>query len=290
MPARLTVHDPDGAAQEYWLEPDGGFVFGRGEGADIRVRDGSISRHHLRIDVEPGRCRIEDLGSKNGLLVDGEAVGRHVCERLAWLQAGDLLLELEPCTAEVVQIGRARRMQRTQRSQTLRISAGPADQGFLGQCLEAVAELSECEHTALVLPDGSGFRVVEVRDATATVVAPSGFRGSHAALRRAVASRAPVVVNDLRRDAQLAGRQSVLQGGILSLMVLPLLDDGSVSGLLYADRRGPGQPITAFDLDLVAAFAERMSLWLAARRCLATLESWPEVVDAAAAPSSAAAA
>lgn len=63
------------------LEPPG-LVIGRGSEADLRVDDPGISRRHVEIrveagaDGEPPRLTAIDLGSTNGLLVDGERVQR----------------------------------------------------------------------------------------------------------------------------------------------------------------------------------------------------------------------
>lgn len=55
-----------------------GFTIGRGADADLRVNDPSISRVHARIDVEgygaERRLTITDLGSTNGVQVDGRAI------------------------------------------------------------------------------------------------------------------------------------------------------------------------------------------------------------------------
>lgn len=290
MPARLIVHDPEGAALEFWLERDGEFVFGRGQDADLRVQDASVSRHHLRFHLRPEGCLVSDLDSKNGLIVHGERVASLEIDRHVWMQVGDLLLEVEPCSAEIVEIGRARRQQRTLRSRTLQVSRAPQDRGFLAECLDAVAALAECDHAALVLPDGEQFRVLAATGVSMQAAERPGFSGSLAALRRATAQQQSVVINDVQIDVQLAARQSVLRAGIRSVMVLPLMHDGVVQGLMYADRRKPGAPITDFDLEVAAAFVERMSLWLVAQRSLASIASWPPMGDASSMLGSAAAA
>ena len=57
-----------------------GLTIGRGVDADLRINDPGISRNHARISVsESGgqqRIVIEDLGSTNGIVVDGQRV-RH---------------------------------------------------------------------------------------------------------------------------------------------------------------------------------------------------------------------
>ena len=74
------------ASQQLVLEVGGvrhplvppGLVIGRGSNADLRVNDPGVSRRHAMISVsgplENRTIRIEDLGSTNGIVVDGSRV------------------------------------------------------------------------------------------------------------------------------------------------------------------------------------------------------------------------
>ena len=57
-----------------------GVVVGRGSDASLRINDPSISRRHVEFKVPGGRgtpdVYVEDLGSTNGMLVDGQDVSR----------------------------------------------------------------------------------------------------------------------------------------------------------------------------------------------------------------------
>ena len=52
----------------------GEVVLGRATGATVRLSDDGVSRNHAKLIVESGQVRIEDLGSANGTLVNGERV------------------------------------------------------------------------------------------------------------------------------------------------------------------------------------------------------------------------
>ncbi|WP_242336457.1 FHA domain-containing protein [Anaeromyxobacter sp. SG66] len=54
-------------------------VLGRGRAADIRVRDAQASRRHARLRLDAEGAFIEDLGSKNGLRVNGMRLERLPC-------------------------------------------------------------------------------------------------------------------------------------------------------------------------------------------------------------------
>lgn len=80
--------DPSAQRSRLVLEVNGvrhpltppGFTIGRGSTADLRINDPGISREHARIEVgdADGRLRLQivDLGSTNGITVDGQRVTR----------------------------------------------------------------------------------------------------------------------------------------------------------------------------------------------------------------------
>ncbi|NOJ95293.1 sigma 54-interacting transcriptional regulator [Corallococcus coralloides] len=56
------------------LPREGAVVVGRAVGADVVVEDASVSRQHARVAVAEGEVFISDLGSHNGVRVNGERV------------------------------------------------------------------------------------------------------------------------------------------------------------------------------------------------------------------------
>ncbi len=59
--------------QEYPL-PEGDHIIGRGQDVAVHLYTPLMSRHHARIRVRGNQLTLEDLGSKNGTLVNGERV------------------------------------------------------------------------------------------------------------------------------------------------------------------------------------------------------------------------
>ena len=51
-------------------------ILGRGEEADIVVDDALVSRQHARFRVSELAVEVEDLGSRNGIAVDGTRISR----------------------------------------------------------------------------------------------------------------------------------------------------------------------------------------------------------------------
>lgn len=74
-----------GARQRKYRIEQGTMTIGRGKENDIRLRHHFISRYHAQILTDADGSIIEDLGSKNGVLVNAEPVDRRR------LQDGDLV-------------------------------------------------------------------------------------------------------------------------------------------------------------------------------------------------------
>jgi two-component system cell cycle response regulator len=56
---------------------EGDTVIGRSHRADVRIDDDSISRMHVKMSLYGTKVGIEDLGSSNGTLVNGERISAH---------------------------------------------------------------------------------------------------------------------------------------------------------------------------------------------------------------------
>lgn len=78
-----------------------GLVVGRGTEADLRINDPGVSRRHVEFTVR-GETDIEvtDLGSTNGMLVDGARMGRARLRDGATVKIGHTTMTLHLLTGE----------------------------------------------------------------------------------------------------------------------------------------------------------------------------------------------
>jgi transcriptional regulator with GAF, ATPase, and Fis domain len=262
---------------------------GRTADCDFRIDHPSVSRAHAELAWQDGDWRLRDLGSKNGSFVDGVRTPSAVLGGHAWLRFGDVSCEFE--TLSEAAATSAEQRQTLARANSLILIEGLARHTALPDLLQetvrAAVELADCERGFLLLCRPGGLEVAASHGIALPALRGSDFRGSVGAVQRALASGEAVVVNDNSGDLELSGRASVIAGGLGALVCLPLLADGEAVGLVYADSRRPGARITRMDLDLLRAFAERASLWIAARRGIEALSSlappapdWADIVDA----------
>lgn len=68
----LVIKNPDGSQQEQDVSEQ--LTIGRGEGNDLILSEGGVSRKHARFFLEGEAFMVEDAGSSNGTFVDGEKI------------------------------------------------------------------------------------------------------------------------------------------------------------------------------------------------------------------------
>jgi len=84
------------AAGTEWIVDASFARLGSGEDVDIQVHDPSVSRHHAVFRLTPQGWAVEDLNSKNGVLVDGVRVGTGYLRLDSRIQLGTTLLLFTP--------------------------------------------------------------------------------------------------------------------------------------------------------------------------------------------------
>jgi serine phosphatase RsbU (regulator of sigma subunit) len=76
----LSIFDPEGRRTTHALT-DAGVVIGRSADVELRLDHAMVSRRHAEIRrLADGKWTLQDLGSRNGTMVNGKAVGQCVLE------------------------------------------------------------------------------------------------------------------------------------------------------------------------------------------------------------------
>jgi hypothetical protein len=77
--ARLSLLEGETPVKEFVLKP-GASVIGRLAQSDIQLPSSDVSRRHAQVTFGPEGCFVSDLGSENGVAVNGKRVEKHRLE------------------------------------------------------------------------------------------------------------------------------------------------------------------------------------------------------------------
>lgn len=282
MPARLSVFFPDRPVRRRILADGEGCLIGRGDGCGLPLDDSRVSRRHARLAPVAGGWRVEDLGSKNGTLVDGEPPSDRPLPDFAWLTLGGLPVRFEALSDDDRRLAVERDRERWHTSVLMQRRIDPSGglEPVLEQTLAAVIGLCEAERAGVVLvgADG-GLEVAAASGGEPLAAVPesgtrepdrqlgaTAFAGSRGAIERALSTGRPLTLADVRSDGGLGGRTSVVAGGIRALVCLPLRVLGRTIGALYADSRRAGSAFTELDVEVLEALAHHAGLAVAVAR------------------------
>jgi pSer/pThr/pTyr-binding forkhead associated (FHA) protein len=91
--ASLVVLSGDLQGSDYAIEQSS-LTLGRGPGVDLAFDDETLSRQHATLEFADGALRVRDMGSLNGVSVNGGPIECGELKHGDRLQLGDLVLQL----------------------------------------------------------------------------------------------------------------------------------------------------------------------------------------------------
>lgn len=98
MAFQVTVQYPNGQVLTFPFEKHEVYC-GRAQGNDIRLAHSFVSSRHFRIRQQDGRYFVEDVGSTNGTLLNGQSIEAHIPQPITpddTIQLGSLEIRLAP--------------------------------------------------------------------------------------------------------------------------------------------------------------------------------------------------
>ena len=275
MPLRVYAYPPEGAALLRLLDDTPVCRIGRGADSAIRIEHTSISRQHAELRCADGVWSLSDSGSKNGVRVDGKRVARIALRAPIWCAIGDVYCRFEPLSSEDAAAARAQND--TRRAVSRSLSAGlNLDLGIeplLTRTLAAVLDLCGLERGFVLYGESADAMRVRARHALdANDLTRAGFAGSAGAVERALRDRRSVICSDVGAAPWLGARPSVQLAGLRALVCVPMLAAHKLLGVVYADSRKPGLPLTELDQEMIESIAQQAAAALSTAQLRADME------------------
>ena len=259
-------------------------TIGRSSANDVVLDDPSISRSHARLRWERGQAFLEDLGSRNGSMVNGLPVSKPQAAEpgdAILLGAVPLVLAGQPQLAQVrveeakdspgqvsmilsvdqlrdlrsgTEPGQAQQRWRDAlaivHEMSLELLGDQPVQAMLEKLLDQLFTFLKPSRGAVLLKVDGRLEQVYVRSGAGR---DASIRLSRTMVEAAVERREAMLVKNAMHDERLAQAASMVLSGTASIMTVPLAHEGEVVGLVYLDAGPQRLAFTEEDLTFVAA-------------------------------------
>ncbi len=278
----LVITTADGRSRTHRLS--GPVTLGRDPSCEIPLNDLGTSRHHARVRPEGDGYILEDLGSKNGtllndvqctssLLHDGDEIvlgSVRVTFRVPPVEedvsTSVVLSDQSPVREQTRFSGHTRELNLPQRRLKLlydlsdRITLLRDREELLEDVLNICFETLHFERGAIAIrkPDGRGVDWPAVRNLRG---AAGELTISRSVLSRALDHGERAVINDTAGEG-FDPTVSMVQLGIRSALCVPVPRGDKVMGVIYGDRTTTGTVYSDEDVDFLAGLARQVSIGL----------------------------
>lgn len=262
----LVMDREGGVARRYRLSA-AGLVIGRAPDTDITLSDQLVSRRHARVWLNGETVLVQDLGSRNGIEVNGTIVKEAELYEGDTLKISDFAFHLarySDSTLDQTVISFEEAAQLCNDMSGEKSAARLPVLYRAARLLGSVFELNELLQKILelifeALPVRRGF--ILVRDAATNdlVVRASlmreGQQGgppvSHTLVEQVMSAREGIMTIDAQEDVRFENAQSVMGHQIHAAMCAPLCGREAVAGAIYVDSGATGRRFSAADLELL---------------------------------------
>lgn len=271
MASPNVVHRDEAGAVRRYAVTERGITVGRGEQNDIVLVSKRASREHARFWFENGRVHVEDLQSRNGLVVNDAPVHKTALAEGDRVLIGEVELEIE----FPVDSGFGRTVFSREEVAALQDSithdSGDERLRLLYQAAQLLGErfdLDELLNNILdlivsALPIERGFVLIrnqgreepEIRAAKGKTDDGEAPPLSQTMIHHVYEHGAAILTMDAQADSRFGHAESVMDHDIHAAMCAPLHGRESVAGVIYVDVGSSTHPLTENDLKLLSAVA-----------------------------------
>jgi transcriptional regulator with GAF, ATPase, and Fis domain len=298
--AHLLSAGPDGPVS-FPLAGDA-VVVGRSASADVRVADPRVSRRHARLERVEDVWKVEDLGSQNGVLVNGVRIEGPTALRSGdVLQIGGVRFEFSVAEDEGKPVERrffsedgsatqairglsreARAAQRLKRVGELMraLSAEVGSEVFFQSLIDAAVDLTGAERGFVILNTKQGPEFRAARNIGEGERRGHEFEVSWSIAVKVGTTGEGLLIVDALQDPRFGAIESVEQLKLRSVLCAPIRSTTGVQGVMYLDHRLARGAFTADDRDAVEVLADQAGVALEQERLAVDLRRRREEVEA----------
>ncbi len=236
---------------------------------DIVLEESGVQPSHAIVQCDGAGFEIKSVDGDADLRVDGESVGQTRLNHDNRIELGDTELEFSLLTStdddsdrgDIVKEELEGYRKLFDFSQDL---LGDYDlPNLLDNLLDSVIEITNADKGFLILVEDEEFSVKVARDVHHETIPDAVEHVSDSIIAKVLQSREAIIVSDAMSDEEFKSSESVVNMNLSSVMCVPLIDRGSLLGLIYVGNENIANLFTRRHLDLLTIFAAQASLIVA---------------------------
>src|SRR5262245_7637485 len=289
--ASLTVLKGTNSSQRIKLENGDEFILGRSPDCQVHIPNNAVSRQHAKITRAANGFYIEDLKSRNGTLVNNQAIDQRtllkdndkikVCD---WLFAFHNENTPSPPAIEIdegegdspstvhASVGRMSQQQllETQPSEKLRallevsnaLGKTMQEETLLPQIADILFTVfKQADRCFIIIRDDNTEALIPKVIKTRRANAETSARFSKTIVKRCLESGQSLLFEDAQSGSQMALSASIAEFRIRSVMCAPLINqDQDAFGLIQLDSQDRNKTFTQDDLKLLVGVANQAAI------------------------------
>jgi serine phosphatase RsbU (regulator of sigma subunit) len=270
-----------------WVLGPGKFVVGRASECDFVIEDDTVSRKHAEIVIADDQTvSLRDLGSHNGTIVNGMKIGNTVVLRINDdIYFGRVGFRIVPIDTEHI-LSASVSISRIDTDLTnalilpMEVALKPLpghllgnpklfevfsemgkmlvmpglNHGIFDNAISLLSELVPAERIALFFATDEKNDLQLVTHFSRRKKGSNTFIVSHTILKQLIVEKSAVVISNPLADPRFQNQESVVSTGARSVMAAPLLEEGKIFGIIYADTIDPKYEFSEDSLRVMAAF------------------------------------
>jgi serine phosphatase RsbU (regulator of sigma subunit) len=285
MSREIVIQCPDGQIKTVPLQGDR-FTVGRSGIAELCFPDDAgLSRQHMMLERDGDEWTVQDLGSKNGTLVnniplraklrlkpgdritaghlaivfDDKGAAAGPAEGVVVFESGEpdppststIFTSLEGALSSQTIVDRPGQHGAKQVEVLLRVGQELAGRGTLADLFPRILDLAiegvGAQRGVVMTLEGERLEVKANKG--------EGFRISSAVRDRVLNEKASVLVRDAQLDEAFRERMSIVEQKVRTMMAVPLQTEKRIIGLIYVDSPNMFRAFTKDDLSLLTVVA-----------------------------------
>jgi putative nucleotidyltransferase with HDIG domain len=241
------------------------FYIGRSHECDLVIPHASISRQHALISSQDGAYYVEDLRSKNGVLLNHHRVQDRVEIKAGdEIQVGDIVYTLEGPAVPKASAD-DRRHPPTNFEMLLEasklINSSLILPEVLDKVMSSVMDLTRAQRGFLMIAGEDGKLEIQVaRNLEETALTSQQSQISRSSVERVFKSGQSFISVDIDSDSRVSAQQSIMSLGLKTVLCVPLKHKGAVQGVIYVDSHNVTKGFSDGDRQLMEALADHAAI------------------------------